>query len=151
MQHILGLRCWADAFGYAVVSGTQSAPNLIVAKHVALPAGAIRAEQLASFRDDIFAILSNYSIAKTYFRATETIARTKTLSRAELEGVLQEACYSHDPRIPIEKRIVSQLKKALGYNGSASSVFSLFDIPAFEGLSKVHLSEAAVTALAGLD
>jgi len=149
---VLGVRCWSESFAYVVVSGSRTAPLLVAAAHVLLPVNDNRGAQLASFRSDIYDVITSHCVSMVYFRRTEAIAKTKDQDRAQLEGVLQELCYSHDPSVPVAGRTVAQLKSALKFAGKANSVFELFDQPMFRNarLAKGKFQEAATTALSGL-
>jgi hypothetical protein len=147
---VLGVRCWSDRFSYVVVSGDLTSVTLIDAKHIALPVNLGRGAQLASFRRDISDLLSQHTLDHAFFRAPEPISPSKDIHRSELEGVLQEACFSSDPSVLIKGRTVSMLKASLKYTGPANNVFSLFVRPEFKGLAKVKFADAAVTALSGL-
>lgn len=152
MAAILGVRCWSDSFAYVVLGGSQHAPRVLAATYVPLPVSDLRPAQLASFRKDIHDILSAHGVTQAYFRKTEGNSKTKDQGRAELEGVLQEACFSHTPSVSVDGRLKAQLKKALQYSGRAADVFQLFNQPVFvkARLAKTHFDEAAVTALSGL-
>lgn len=150
MAVVLGVRCCSEAFAYVVLAGTQTAPKLLAKNYIPLPVGEGRGGKLASFRSDIYDLLSAHGITDVYFRRMEGNAKTRDAGRAEVEGVLQEVCYSHDPRVHIEGRLKAGLKKALNFAGRQADVFQLFNRPIFAGLPKTKYEEAAVVALSGL-
>jgi hypothetical protein len=143
----IGVRCWGDRFSYVVLSGLRDKPIVVVARHVTLPVNEDRPAQLSAFRRDIYDILSEFKIASACFKSPEPIAKTKSLQRAELEGVLQETCFSHVPSVPIIGRTVKQLKSVLEFQGSASDVFALSERAEFAKLAKGKYSEAIVVAI----
>ena len=150
MTTALGVRCWPDKFAYVVLTGSVDKPVLVGSGHVRLPVNESRAAQLGEFRRDVYDILSQYVVSTACFRAQEVIARTKSILRAELEGVFQETCYSHKPRVAIVGRTVKQFKRVLRYSGTASTVFSLSVRSEFSTLGKINFSEALVAAMSAL-
>jgi hypothetical protein len=147
---VMGVRCWADRFAYVILEGTAEHPTLVASDHVLLPVNHERAAQLSEFRKDLYDIVSQYAVKSACFRSQEPIAKKKSLPRSELEGVLQEMCYSHTPRVMVVGRTVKQLKSILKYQGQANRIFELSEDPHFSDLAKTNFSEAIVAALAGL-
>lgn len=146
----MGVRCWADRFAYVIVEGIPEDPSLIASDHILLPLNHERAAQLSEFRKDLCDIMTQYAVKNVCFRSQEPIAKKKSLPRSELEGVLQELCYSNAPRIIVAGRTVKQLKSILKYNGQANKIFELSDGPRFSHLAKTNFAEAVVAALAAL-
>lgn len=146
----MGFRCWADRFAYVVLDGNPEDPSLIASDHILLPVNHERAAQLSEFRKDLFDVLTQYEVGSVCFRSQEPIAKKKSLPRSELEGILQETCYSHMPRVIVAGRTVKQLKSILSYKGQANKIFELSGGPKFSHLAKTNFSEAVVAALAAL-
>ena len=152
MARVIGIRCWSNRHAYVVLSGTLDRPKLIKADYVTLPVNESRGAQLATFRNDMQALLTKYEVSKTVFKTAEGNSKSSDMERAEVEGVLQEACFSHTPRVEVKSLVKSQIKKLLSYDGKASEVFKIFQEhqKLFAGYGKTNYDEAAVTALAGL-
>lgn len=148
---VVGVKCWSDRYAYVVLSGTSENPNLVKADHVPLPVNESRGAQLATFRSDVLALLTKLGATKAVFKIAENISNSDT-DRAEVEGVFQEACFSHDPSVEAEGLLKLQIKKRLDFDGKAKDVFTMFQERKnlFVGLGKTKYEEAAVTALAGL-
>jgi hypothetical protein len=149
---VVGVRCWSDRYAYVVLSGTSVWPKLVKHGHVQLPVNESRAAQLATFRSDVLALLTKHEVTKAVFKTAEKISKNSDTARAEVEGVLQEACFSHEPSVEVKSQVKSQIKKALDFDGKAGEVFTLFQKrdKLFDGLGKTKFDEAAITALAGL-
>lgn len=147
MSNVMGLKCWGDRFSFVVLSGSLDKILLIRAKHVKLPAASSRPAQLAAFRQDIYDLLTQLKIESVCFRAQEAIAQKKSLTRAELEGVLQEACESLKPSVPVAGRTVIQFKSILHYTGKANEVFTLGDREETRSLAKTNFADAIVAAM----
>lgn len=146
----MGVRCWGDRYTYVVVSGTAENPVLVASKHVRLPVNGTRPKQLSEFRQDVYDILTQHHVTSVCFRSQETISPKKSIVRAELEGVLQETCFSHKPSVSIIGRTVKQLKSVLHFAGQADKVVQLSNRPEFSSLAKTNCADAIVAALSAL-
>lgn len=151
MATVIGIRCWSDRYAYAILTGTDE-PRLVKADHIKLPVNESRGAQLATFRNDVQALLTKYGVSKAVFKAAEGNSKSSDTERSEVEGVFQEACFSHVTTVEAKSLVKSQLKKLLSYDGKAGEVFKVFQEhqKLFAGYGKTKYDEAAVTALAGL-
>jgi len=143
----MGVRCWDDRYAYVVLSGSRADPQVIIAKHVTLPVSVKRPELLATFRQDIYDLLTNYRVANVCYKCHEPIAKTKSVKRGELEGVLQETCFSHAPSVAITGRTFNQLKSVLHFDSKANLVAQMAHEAPFLKLAKTNFDEAVVAAL----
>jgi hypothetical protein len=146
----MGVRCWGDRYAYVVLSGSKETPVLVASKHVRLLVNANRGEQLSGFRQDLYDILTQHQVEAACFKCHEPIAQTKSVPRGELEGVLQETCFSHRPSVPVLGRTFKQLKSVLQFGGAANHVVQAADCSEFSKLGKTNFAEAIVAALASL-
>jgi hypothetical protein len=149
---LIGVRCWSDRYAYVVLSGPPEGPKLLEHDHVPLPINEARGARLATFRSDVLALLTKHGVTKAAFKTAEKISKNSDTDRAEVEGVFQEACFSHTPSVEVKSLVKSQIKKLLNFDGKAGEVFALFHEyeTLFKGLGKTKYDEPAVTALAGL-
>ncbi|MES2487362.1 MAG: hypothetical protein V4581_15630 [Bacteroidota bacterium] len=145
----IGFRCWKDKFSYVVLDGDQENPERILSNHITLPKNFSRPEQLAWFRKEIIGLLDNNDFNVVIFKATEPISQSKEPARGELEGLLQEAAFSHSKKIIVESRIKSQLNSKTNAR-KAKYLGELLTHDAFNGLSKANFEDAYITALSGL-
>jgi len=150
LSTVMGIRCWGDRFTYVVLSGTIEEPRPKSCELVRLAVNDARPAQLAGFRQDVYDVLTQQGVLFVCFRSPEPIARAKSLPRAEIEGILQEVCHSHSPRVRIVGRTVKQLKSVLNFQGPASNVFRLSERSEFLHLGKTNYAEAIVAALSAL-
>ncbi|MDR6546568.1 hypothetical protein J2810_002627 [Chryseobacterium rhizosphaerae] len=145
----IGFRCWKDKFSYVILEGTQESPSIISENHLTLPKGSNRAEQLAWFRKEILELMDTNNIDIAIFKETEIISRTKEPQRGELEGILQEAIFSHPKPTTIEGKIKKQLHSSTTAR-KAKYLGELLDLPIFDGLSKTKYEEACIAAISAL-
>ncbi|MEG0984222.1 hypothetical protein [Algoriella sp.] len=145
----IGFRCWKDKFSYIILSGTQENPIIISQNHLSLPKSSSRAEQLAWFRKEILEIMDTKNIDAAIFKATETISRTKEPQRGELEGILQEAIFSHPKTTTVEGKIKKQLHCSTTAR-KAKYLGELLELPVFSDLAKSKYEEACIAAISGL-
>jgi hypothetical protein len=114
-------------------------------QHLALPKGA-RSDQLVWVRKEVQEIIHRTQPTAIAFRCAESVAPTKDLARAEVEGVLQEAARSlgYDPA----RRMKKGIRADLGFERPAKYlnellVGDLAELP-------VNQREAGLVALAAL-
>ena len=145
----IGLRCWKDKFSYVILEGTQDTPVMLSNQHLKLPKSLSRPEQLTWFRREIKEIMDTNDLDIAIFKATEPISQSKDLQRGELEGVLQEAIFSHHKSTHIEGRIKIQLNSNTNAR-KAKYLGELLEHEAFCDLPKANYEDACVAALSGL-
>lgn len=145
----IGFRCWKDKFSYVIVEGIQNNPVLISNAFLQLPKNFSRPEQLNWFRKEIIEILDTNEIDIAIFKSTEPISVSKDPQRGELEGILQEAVYSHHKTISIEGLIKVQLNSRTNAR-KAKYLGELMRHDAFENLAKTTYEDACISALSGL-
>lgn len=145
----LGIRCWKDKFSYVIIEGTQEDPKRITENHLKLPTKMSRPEQLAWFKKEVKEILDTRNIDCAIFKANDTISRSKDPLRGELEGVLQEAIFSHTKPTTIEGRIKTQLNSKTNAR-KAKYLGELLELDCFSDLSKTKYEDACIAALSGL-
>lgn len=145
----IGFRCWKDKFSFVILNGEQEAPNLISHNHLKLPELGSRAEQLSWLRKEIIEIIDTNEIDTAIFKASEPISRKKDPKRGEVEGILQEAIFSHEKNINIESRIKSQLNAKTNAR-KAKYLGELLVLDAFKGLAKLKYEDACIAALSEL-
>ena len=148
MTVVIGIRCWSDHYAYVIMSGDASKPKLVASKNVPLPINEERGSQLSTFRRDIMGLLAQHDVKKAVFRSVEGNAKSMDAGRTEVEGVFQEACFSHVPTVPVRGLVKTQVKKLLHYDGRAKDVFTFFEQTSFTDLAKTHFAEAVVITLA---
>lgn len=103
---VIGFRCFKNALSYVVLSGDADAPTVDDHAHVSFPV-ASRPEQLAWVRREVIEILNRTRPTAVGFKGIEGSAQVKDTGRAEVEGVLQEACLSAG--VSPLKRLKSQI------------------------------------------
>jgi hypothetical protein len=131
---------------YVLLDGDIDEPQVVDHDRVGFPSSS-RGTQLSWLRKEVQEILERAKPTQVAFKSPEGNARTKDLSRAEVEGVLQEVATALD-REPL-RRVWSQIKADLKFQGSASELPTLLDTPGLERLPKNRV-EAALAALAAL-
>jgi len=146
---VLGIRCWKDRYSYVIATGTRTAFTTAVG-HVPLPVNDERGAQLSKFRQDIIDLLTQHNVVTCFYRQLENNAQKVDARRAELEGVFQEACHSHEPSVRAVGKTLQQLKSACEFDGKSTAVLTLFKLPQFAKLQKGYFEEAAVVAFAAL-
>lgn len=120
MSSSIGFRCRDSSLLFVVVSGSLEDPLLTVHSEWKLPAGAERAEGLRAMRLMVHSLLDEHLPDSVGFRAPElarpggSALRQADFHRAEFEGVLQEAAYSHSLRLAPVRWVSSSLKSRLG-------------------------------------
>lgn len=145
----IGFRCWKDKFSYVIVEGTQANPKKVSHNHLTLPKTVSRPEQLVWFRKEIKELMDTNNIDVAIFKATETISRSKEPMRGELEGILQEAIFSHPKNTTIEGRIKTQLNSNTNAR-KAKYLGELLEHEEFCDLPKTNYEDACVAAISGL-
>ena len=146
MSDAAGFRCRKDAIEYVVLSGDLGNPGLDAHDQVSMPSGS-RPEQLVWVRKEIREILERERPSAVAFKGIEGQAQKKDPGRAEVEGVLQEACQSAG--VPPVKRLKKQIKKDIGHEGSAKYVST--SIPEkLRGAIPRSRDDAMLAALAAL-
>lgn len=146
----IGFRCWNDRISFVVLGGTQEDPKVFTRGHVQAPASYNRSDVLVWLRQEIHEILNKNSVNIGFFKAIENNSRNKDTSRAEFEGVLQEAARSHNCKINIQSRLNSQIKRDLAFENPARYLKKRFPSPELNELNNDKYSEACLAALCGL-
>lgn len=147
----IGFRCWNDRFAFVVLEGTQDQPSVVASEVRRSPKNVDRPEFLAWVRSNVDEILTAYEPDAASFKATEGSSQKKDLRRAEVEGVLQEAAYSHRPSHVVTGRIKSQIRKDVaGFEEPARYVGRLLAGGSLSGLKSPNFEEAALVAICGL-
>jgi hypothetical protein len=113
---VVGFRCSKDALACVVLDGTRDEPHLIEHHHIRVPKGS-RGDQLVWVRKEVQEILHRTRPTAVAFKATEPIARTKDMGRAEVEGVLQEGV--RDVGLDPARRTWAGIKADLGFDPPA--------------------------------
>jgi hypothetical protein len=148
----IGFRCWGDKIAWVVLNGTVNAPRLIAHGHANVPANSARAQQLAWLRREVANVARSHQVGRAYYRDVEGMSRgAATAPRYECHGVLQEAWFSERPTLPLEKRVMNQIKRDTGLTGGSEQIGDLvFDHEELCALPAVYRDAIAV-ALCGLE
>jgi hypothetical protein len=146
----IGFRCWASEYSWVLVDGAADDPSVIDSGHGKMPVGKSRPEGLVWFRKEVHEILDAHSAAHGFYRAMEGNSRTKDPNRCQMEGVLQEAAYSHAQRLQIESRVLRQIKHDTRFERDARYVRQLASKENMNGLAVTTYSDAFLAALCGL-
>lgn len=147
---IIAFRCWGGKFTYVILRGDQNDPEIVDSKHLKIPPGFSRPEELEWFRKEVHEVLTKFSITSGLFKAIEPISRTKDMSRGEMEGVLQLSALMHPKKILLIRRIKSQLNKHTA-SRKAKYLDELLDNEALSSLNTANFREASICALSGLN
>jgi hypothetical protein len=142
----IGFRCGKAELTYVILDGTRVNPSLQHKEKVASPAGLVRADVLVWLRKEIHSILDRFGPDAGAYKRTEPIALPSP-DRLEVEGVIQEACRSHDSKLSLRGLVIKQISLELLHQGPARSVNSSLDA---RGLGEVNNSKYADCALAAL-
>ncbi len=130
----------------------MDSPALVAHGHPNVPATTVRAQQLAWLRREVANIARNHHVDKGFYRDAEGMSRgASTAPRYECQGVLQEAWLFERPTLPLEKRVMNQIKRDTGLNGGTEQIVDLiFEHEQLGGLPAIYRDAIAV-ALCGLD
>lgn len=147
---MIGLRCFPNKFCYVVLEGTQQKPVLFDKKKLPFPKNGTRGSHLRWLRKQIFEICETYSVEGVCIKRAEPAARTKSLERSEVEGVIKEAIKSKT-NIECVPRIKSQLRRDIkGFNRAARYLPTLLDRINLGNLKNSDFEDAALAAIAEL-
>lgn len=147
----IGFRCWKDRFAFVVLEGSQARPILVASKLRVAPPGLARYQVLSWFRENVQEVFETFRPGDGAFKVVEATSRTKDLGRAEMEGVLQETAYSHEFGLPIDRRLKSQLRKAIPVGDEpARYVHRVLNDVGLSQLDTERYRDAAVVALSCL-
>ena len=146
----IGFRSWKESFAYVVVMGTLQSPTVLKHKVVKAPGKSSRPQQLAWLRKEIHELINRHKPDRALLKIQEKNTKQKILERAEFDGVIQEACYSHSGKLEVESRLKQQIKSDTGYPGSAKYVDRFLKNLVPKVVTKADLKEACLAALCGL-
>ena len=144
----IGFRCWKDRFSFVVLSGTCDAPVVLGNDHRIAPVGQSRAANLAWMRAEVIDVLLAHSPDTGFYKADEGMKRD--ICRGEFEGVMQEAAFSHQPQLEIVKRIKTQIRRDIAYDGQARYIDRALGPAGLQDLAKPKYVDATLAALCGL-
>lgn len=88
-MNTLGIRVEPKGVNFAIYS--NDACELVTVELLKIPKAMPRPESLKYVRNSILDILREFEISHAGIRVTESSARTKSIERIEIEGVIQEA------------------------------------------------------------
>ncbi|MEX2375587.1 MAG: hypothetical protein WD942_08400 [Dehalococcoidia bacterium] len=91
----IGIRVSPREVYYAVVEGSES-PEILTVASVAVPPALRLPEQLHFIRTTVLDIMAEYKVRRAAIRLTEPTAKSTSVERLNLEGVLQELLSSSD-------------------------------------------------------
>jgi hypothetical protein len=147
---VIGFRCWGDKLAWIVLDGTVRVPAVVDHGHANVPANSTRAQQLAWLRREVIDVARAHDVNRAFLREVEGMARgAGTTTRYECHGVLQEAWHSERPDVPLEKRVMNQIKRDTGVAGREEIGDLIFDNDDLGTLSASY-RDAISVALCGL-
>jgi hypothetical protein len=146
----LGFRCFPDGFAYAVIEGTRKEPIFVAQDHLDVPVNAPRGSALCWVRKQVTELLTRYGPDAVSLKRAETSAKSKSLERSELEGVIKECVFASTKR-ECSARLKSQLAKMFpGFTQPARYLTSVLDAHKPKVKTTKGCDEAAIVALADL-
>lgn len=147
---VIGFRCFADGFSYVVLDGSQTTPIVISNMRISFPKDLRWCGQLSWCRRQIIEILGQYEIKRAGLKAVENNARSKSLPRSEVEGVVKETLYSQ-LGIECASRIKSQLKRDIsGFDQPARYLERVLTSTHLDHLNNALFQDATLAAIAEL-
>lgn len=147
---VIGFRCFPDGFSYVVLDGIQSEPRIIAHARLTFPKDLKWGAKLSWLRKQIIEILNQHEITSAGMKSAEPVAKTKSLQRSEVEGIVKEALVSH-VNIECTARIKSQLKRDIsGFNQPARYLERVLTTSALDHLNIINFQEATLVAIAEL-
>ena len=146
----VGFRCFPEGFSYVVLEGSQASPRRLCHKALKLPKNQPRGQALAWTRKQVLEILNEWDPDRAAIKRAETAARSKSLTRSEVEGVVKEVVWS---RVGFDctPRLKSQIKRDIrGFSGPAKYLETVLSSGDLRALNKPAFLDAALVAIAEL-
>jgi hypothetical protein len=147
----IGFRCYTDGFSYVVLDGTQTQPVVIANSRYTFPKDLRWSAKLSWLRKQIIELLGRYDIRAASIKAAEPVAKSKSLDRSEVEGVVKEAVFSH-LGIECKARIKSQIRRDIyDFDQPARYLERVFTAVSLENLNTAIFQEATLVAITELE
>lgn len=143
----VGFRCLPDGFVYVILDGTQRTPVLVARDRFVFPTGLSWGGKLAWTRRQVAEILEAHHVNSAGMKSPEPIAKTKSLLRSEVEGVVKETVYA---RLGLEcvSRVKVQLAADIsGFSDKPRYLSRVLTLRNLGDLKTDILQEAALAAL----
>lgn len=147
---VIGFRCFPDGFSYVVLNGFQSAPVVVSNLRLTFPRDLSWGAKLSWCRRQVIEVLDQNQISAAALKSAEPVAKTKSLPRSEVEGVIKETLFSH-LGIECASRIKSQLKRDIaGFDQPARYLERVLTTTHLDHLNGPMFQEATLAAIAEL-
>jgi hypothetical protein len=147
---VIGFRCFPDGFSYVVLDGDQERPTVVSNLRVTFPKDLAWGAKLSWCRRQAIEVLDQSQISAAGLKSAEPVAKTKSLPRSEVEGVITETLSSH-LGIECASRIKSQLKRDIsGFDQPARYLERVLTATHLEHLNGPVFQDATLAAIAEL-
>jgi len=107
---VIGYRSFPNGFSVVVLEGTQTDPKYLISDRYTIPKSTNWPESLSWVRKQIAEIHTRHKVKAVCLKTIEPMAMKKSKERLQIEGVIQEYCFSELGKVPSVK-IKSQLKR----------------------------------------
>lgn len=150
----IGLRVSPTKIYYAIVQSDGNMFEVLNKSHIIIPAALHIPEQLTFIRTTLISIISEYDVKRASLRISENTARTPSIFRINIEGVIQELFANST----IEKYVCCNIAKVAGILGESRTTIKKYfegvenfaEIDEWTGIS-LELRESIVVATAAAD
>lgn len=124
---ILGLRCSAKDYAFAILDGTKAAPVLVAHGLVAYPKGFSRVQSANWFLQELTMLLDTHSCGAIVIKGFEGLTKGNAfVERVENEAVAYLAAFRKGIKSVVRK-VKSTIAKDLGLKGRAKYLSSTLD------------------------